>query len=91
MTDQEWIEKLQQEGFTDVGVCPLPPTSETPAHTHDAHTVHIILTGELIITDQSGVHTFRPGDRVEFTAGTTHHARGTIDAGTMISGVKQGK
>ena len=88
MDKQELIKKLEQDGFTDVRVCPIPPNQDLPEHTHDEHTVHIILDGELTITDKEGARIFRSGDRVEFPAGTTHKARGATDNGTMIIGVK---
>ena len=89
MNEQEWIERLNKEGFTEVRVCPIPPNVDMPEHTHDEHTVHVILDGELTITDSEGVRMFRPGDRVEFPAGARHKARGTTENGTMIIGVKR--
>ena len=83
----EWMEKLHHEGFTDLRVCPIPPDKDLPEHTHDQHTVHVILDGKLIITDHGKRATFRSGDRVEFSAGTTHKARGSTDSGWMIIGV----
>ena len=91
MTTEQWTQQLEQEGFTEIRVCPLPPNEDLPEHTHDEHTVHIILTGELTIIDAEGTHTYKPGDRVEFPAGTTHAARGATDDGTMIVGVKMSK
>lgn len=84
-TEQEWIKKLEQEGFREIRICPIP--RDAGEHTHDQHTVHVILEGELTIEDQEGTKTFRPGDRVEFPAGTTHKASGT--GGSMIVGVKE--
>ncbi len=84
----EWILKLEQEGFTDLRVCPIPPNKDLPEHTHDDHTVHVVLDGKLIITDHGNTETFQPGDRVDFPAGTTHKARGSIDFGKMIIGIK---
>lgn len=81
--------QLEGDGFTDVGECPLPPNEDLPEHTHDEHTVHIILEGELTIIDASGTHVYKPGDRVEFPAGTTHAARGSTGTGTMLTGVKK--
>ena len=83
----EWIEKLKREGFSDIRVCPLPPNIDTDEHTHDRHTVHIILSGKLTISDNSGTKIYRPSDRVEFPAGTTHKAKGSGN-GEMIVGVK---
>lgn len=88
MNKETLIKSLESEGFTDVRICPIPPAIDLPEHTHDEHTVHIILEGDLIITDATGTHTYHPGDRVEFPAGTTHIAKGTIEHGRMIIGVK---
>lgn len=86
--EKEWIRKLKREGFTELRVCPIPPDEDLPEHTHDRYTVHVILSGELIITDAAGARIFRPGDRVDFRAGTTHTARGNSNPGTMIIGEK---
>ena len=87
INEQQKMQRLQAEGFIDIRVCPLPPSEDTPEHTHDVHTVHIVLDGELMITDENGTSTYRPGDRVEFPAGTTHKAK-SINGGSMIIGVK---
>ncbi len=83
------IKQLEQEGFTQVRICPLPPNKDLPQHTHDEHTIHIILEGVLTITQNRKSKTYKPGDRVEFPAGTTHKARGKTDSGKMIIGVKE--
>ena len=85
---KKWMEKLKKDGFSDIRVCPLPPDADTPAHTHDRHTVHIILSGKLTISDGRGTKTYKRGDRVEFPAGTTHKARGSA-GGEMLIGVKE--
>lgn len=87
--DTELLKKqLREEGFADIRECPLPPNEDLPEHTHDEHTVHVILEGELTIVDGEGTRTYKPGDRVEFPAGTTHKARGSNNAGKMLTGVK---
>lgn len=89
MTTDEWITLLEQEGFTDIRVCPIPPNEDLPEHEHDEHTVHVILEGELTIIDKDGTRTYMPGDRVDFPAGTVHKARGSLPDGTMLTGVKR--
>ena len=88
MTEKEWIKRLQSEGYSDVRVCPIEP-GEDPEHTHDLHTLNVILEGELTITDKSGTKTYRSGDRVETTAGTTHKAKNGPTVGKMIVGYKK--
>lgn len=83
------MKQLEEEGYKEVRVCPIPPNNDLPEHTHDIHTVHIILDGELTIVDGESIRTFKPGDRVEFPAGTVHRARGGTGIGTMIVGVKE--
>ena len=85
---EQLIKDVVSEGYKDVRVCPLPPSIDTPEHTHDVHTVHIILDGELIITKKGKTHHYKPGDRVEFKAGTTHKAK-SKEGGSMIIGVKK--
>lgn len=87
MDEQALIQALIEEGYSDVKVCPLPPNEELPNHTHDEHTVQIVLEGELKITNPDGsVFFYKKGDRVEFPPGTVHTGRGT-DGGRMINGV----
>lgn len=88
MTEKEWIKKLQQEGYTDVRVRPIEP-GDDPEHTHELHTVNVILSGELTIIDSEGERTFRAGDRLETPAGTSHRARNGPTLGSMIVGVKK--
>lgn len=85
----EWIYRLESEGYKDLRVCPIPgPDPDAGEHTHDVQTVHIILNGELTITDHNGSNTFKSGDKVEFPAETTHKAQGSSANGSMLVGVK---
>ncbi|MEK6925150.1 MAG: cupin domain-containing protein [Nanoarchaeota archaeon] len=85
---EKLISQLSFEGYTDIKVCPLPPSTETPEHTHEQYTVHIVLEGELIITWEGKTTIFGPEDRVEFKAGTTHKAK-SKSGGSMITGIKE--
>ncbi len=90
MDEQALIRQLEQEGFTDVHICPTPPNRVDPPHSHPLHTVQIFLEGGVIITDMDGTITrYEQGERVEFPAGTVHIGRGTIDNGRMIIGVRE--
>jgi len=83
------MKRLRQEGFTDLRVYPIESGFDSGEHTHSKHTVHVILTGELSITDKKGTKTYWPGDKVEFPAGATHSAKGGLKKGSMIVGVKR--
>lgn len=91
MNQQEWQIQLETEGFSDIGEVfirssDLPPES----HTHDQATVHVILKGKLMITDEAGVTTtYEKGDRVDFPAGTTHTASTGPEGMKMLVGIKK--
>ena len=88
MTEKEWLEKLKQEGFSDLRVVQIE-LGDDPEHVHPLHTINIILTGELTIIDQNGAKTYRPGETVETPAGASHRAKGGPTVGSMIVGVKK--
>jgi quercetin dioxygenase-like cupin family protein len=91
MTPQEWTMQLEIEGFSDIQTVFIRPTDITPEpHTHDQETVHVITKGTLTITGSDGVvTTYKPGDRVDFPAGTTHVAQTGPEGVKMIVGVRE--
>lgn len=91
LNQQQWIQKLKLEGFKDITVFPFKPNKDFGEHTHDEHTVHVILKGELIMKDKGSVKKFRQGDRIEFPAGTIHSTKCGPQGCTMIVGVKKSK
>ncbi|MGL5831590.1 MAG: SRPBCC domain-containing protein [Candidatus Altimarinota bacterium] len=81
----EHMQNLENAGYKELHVCPLPPHQELDEHTHDVKTAHIILSGQLTIIDQhNNTQTYQADDRVEFPAKTTHKAIGGPEGGYMI-------
>lgn len=90
MNEQQWIEKLEQEGFKEVRVCPINvPNNFLDTHTHEQATAHVILEGELTLVDEKGTQTLRPGDFFEIPAGTTHTAEWGPSGCRFIVGIKE--
>lgn len=89
MNQQEWTKQLQQEGFSDIGICPNRPNEDFGEHTHDQQTVHIIMQGSLIVTDEHGKKIYHEGDRLDVPAGTTHTAKSGSVGCTFLVGVKE--
>lgn len=73
-TESELIAALHAEGFCNVEVVEIEPKERTGKHTHSECTVHVILEGEITISDPRGKTTYKAGDRVEFPKGTIHTA-----------------
>lgn len=89
MTKDAWKEQLTTEGFTDLTECTIGPASDLGAHTHNEHTVHVILDGSLIVIDGPDEDVLAVGDRTEFPAGTTHRAVTGPTGVTMLVGVRR--
>ena len=89
MTQQEWIEKLIQEGYVGVSVCSNEPNTEFPEHTHEETTVHVILDGELTLHDPDGAHVLHVGERFEIPAGKKHSALCGPQGCTFVVGTKK--
>jgi quercetin dioxygenase-like cupin family protein len=89
MNENKAIEEVRAKGFTDIQVVDFDKEeSEFAEHTHDVHTIHYILAGELIVKDGEDVIAYLPGDVVEFPAGTTHSTKGTTKGCKMVVGFK---
>ncbi|HYF10213.1 MAG TPA: cupin domain-containing protein [Candidatus Paceibacterota bacterium] len=88
MNEKDWVAELEREGYTQVAVCANGPDTDFGEHTHEEHTIHVILEGELTLTDETGSETLKRGQRFEIPAGTKHHAKCGPDGCTFVVGVK---
>jgi quercetin dioxygenase-like cupin family protein len=88
MTDQEWIKKLEDEGYTNVRVMKFEPSQEFAEHTHEKQAVHIMLLGTMTLTDKNGEKILQEGTQTEIPAGTTHSAKAGLQGCTFIVGDK---
>ena len=75
MNEQEIIEQLKAEGFNDVEVYEDKPDFEYAEHTHEKAGVHIILQGEMTLTEKDGSKTYKAGERINIPSGTVHSAK----------------
>jgi quercetin dioxygenase-like cupin family protein len=88
MTEDEWIKKLEEEGYTKIAVHTFEANQTFGDHTHDQQTIHIILKGGMTLTDKTVDTILKTGDRFEIPAGTTHSAVFGPEGCTFIAGVK---
>lgn len=86
MTQQDWLDQLTQEGYKNLNVVSMPANTDFGQHHHPETTVHVILSGELTMTDEQDSLTLKPGERFTIPAGTTHHACCGDEAFLMIVG-----
>lgn len=86
--EKQWIAELKKEGYKNVMVCPTGPGLDFGEHSHEEHTVHVIMKGSLIIKDQHGEITLKKGSRFEIPKGTVHYAKSGPEGLKMIVGVK---
>jgi mannose-6-phosphate isomerase-like protein (cupin superfamily) len=68
-------EQLRAEGFRRIYVWQDGPVAFYPEHAHTTESAHIILEGEMTLTMNSGMRTYRVGERCDVPAGMEHCAR----------------
>lgn len=74
--DQKSLEQqLHDEGFLHTYAWQDAPNAFYPDHTHPTETAHIILTGEMMLTQGGEAHLYRVGDRCDVPAGAIHSAK----------------
>ena len=75
MDESAFRQQLRSEGFTHIYTWQDRPSAFYPEHTHPTLSAHIILDGEMTLTQNGETRTYRPGDRVDVSAGTVHSAK----------------
>ncbi|MBI5530569.1 MAG: cupin domain-containing protein [Candidatus Doudnabacteria bacterium] len=75
MNEQEIIEQLKSEGFNEVEVYEDKPNFEYAEHTHEKAGIHVILRGEMTLTEKSGSKTYKAGETINIPSGTAHSAK----------------
>lgn len=74
--DQESLERqLREEGFLHTYVWQDGPNAFYSGHTHPVETAHIILEGEMTLTQRGQTRTYAVGERCDVPAGAAHSAR----------------
>ena len=67
--------QLHSEGFLRTYVWQDRPNAFYADHTHAAETAHVILEGEMTLTQNGSTHTYGAGERCDVPAGAVHSAR----------------
>jgi mannose-6-phosphate isomerase-like protein (cupin superfamily) len=67
--------ELHREGFLHTFVWQDGPGAFYPDHTHGGETAHIILEGEMTLTQNGETRTYQAGERVDVPAGAVHSAK----------------
>jgi mannose-6-phosphate isomerase-like protein (cupin superfamily) len=74
--DREMLEnELRAEGFLHTYVWQDGPYAFYSSHTHPVETAHIILDGEMTLTQGNETKTYRAGERCVVPAGAEHAAK----------------
>jgi mannose-6-phosphate isomerase-like protein (cupin superfamily) len=74
--DQESLERqLHEDGFPHSYVWQDGPNAFYPDHTHAVETAHIILDGEMTLTQGGKTRRYGAGERCDVPAGAVHSAK----------------
>ena len=87
--DQKSLERqLNGEGFLHTYVWQDGPDAFYPDHTHDVETAHIILDGEMTLTQSGETRTYGAGERCDVPADAVHSAKMGLRGCKYIIGEK---
>lgn len=75
MDIRQFEEQLQREGFRRTYVWQDRAGAYYPDHTHPTETAHIILEGEMTLTQDGVTRTYRSGERCDVPARVVHSAK----------------
>jgi len=75
MKEDDYRIQLRSEGFTHIYTWQDRPGTFYPDHTHPTLSAHIILDGEMSLTQNGQSRTYRPGERCDVPANCVHNAR----------------
>ena len=67
--------KTHDEGFLHTYVWQDSPNENYPDHAHSTETAHIVLEGEMTVTQEGKTRTFKTGERCDVRAAAVHSAR----------------
>ena len=74
--DQKSLEReLHQEGFLRTYVWEDGPNAFYADHTHAEETAHVILRGEMTLSQGGETHVYGVGERCDVAAGVVHSAK----------------
>ena len=72
MTEQEFLAKMAQKGFTKTGHNEYSPDMDNDMHTHDFAFEALVLEGQFTLTTEEDSITVGPGDTWSLDAGVLH-------------------
>ena len=74
MDEQEAIEGLENEGFSEVYAHEDFADTTYTDHAHERKCAHVVIRGSMTIVVQGKVTELQTGDRLDIPAGATHSA-----------------
>jgi quercetin dioxygenase-like cupin family protein len=86
MTEEEYRNQLEQEGFSDIRVRTDAPETIYPPHTHPVTVAHIVLADQMRLTLAGKLHLLHAGDRLDVPAEALHEAEIGGEGATYMIG-----
>jgi mannose-6-phosphate isomerase-like protein (cupin superfamily) len=75
LNEDDLREALRAQGFRRIYVWQDGDNAYYAEHTHPTETAHIVLSGEMTLTMNGALRTYKPGERCDVPAGAAHCAR----------------
>ena len=88
MNEEQFRQSLREKGYGEVQFKEYPPNTDGAMHTHDFSVMLLVMNGEFMLAEESGVTTYRPGEICELAASVKHVERSGSSGARILLGKK---
>lgn len=88
MNEEQFRQSLSEKNYGDIQFKEYPPNTDGPMHTHNFSVLLLVVSGEFLLAQESGVTTYRPGEICELSAGSKHVERSGFSGARILLGKK---
>ena len=86
MNRTEFEKELHAQGYLEIVDRRMPANDTNPEHSHEFDARLLVVEGEMTITSEGEVRTYRAGDTFSMTAGCRHTERSGVEGVRYLAG-----
>ena len=86
MNEEQFRQSLSEKNYGEVQFKEYPPNADGTMHTHDFSVLLLVVSGEFMLAQESGVTSYRPGEICELPAGSKHVERSGSGGAKILLG-----
>ena len=88
MNEEQFRLSLREKNYGEVRFKEYPPNTDGPMHAHEFSVLLLVVSGEFMLAQESGVTAYRPGEICDVGAGVKHVERSGSSGARVLLGKK---